>query len=118
MNSAQQSISPTKPERIGYGLLDRLGVKYTPQAIFKGKFCVDAIVPSSRLVVQFDGDYWHGRKGTEEARIAKRMNLDRSQDAYIRACGWRVLRLWESDLHRHPQACLRRLRHATNGGVA
>lgn len=111
MNVAQQRrTAPTRPERIGCGILDELGVVYEPQAVFYGKFCVDACVPAALVVVQFDGDYWHGRKGAGDPRVAKRVELDRSQDAYMRACGWDVLRLWESDLIRHRDDCLRIVR--------
>lgn len=96
----------TRAEAAGYALLDSIGVAYERQAVFKGKFTPDATVPDARLVIQFDGDYWHDRKGTStEARIRRRVALDRSQDAYIRACGWRVLRLWESDLLKDPEGC-------------
>jgi very-short-patch-repair endonuclease len=110
MNTLQQAERITRAEAAGYALLDLLEVDYRPQQIFKDKFTPDATVEVARLVVQFDGDYWHDRKGTSmEARIRRRVALDRSQDAYIRACGWRVLRLWESDLHGDPEGCTERI---------
>lgn len=106
MNTLQQAGRITRAEAAGYALLDLLGVEYEPQQIFNGKFTPDATVQGARLVVQFDGDYWHDRKGTStEKRIRHRVALDRSQDAYVRACGWRVLRLWESDLRNDPEGC-------------
>lgn len=110
MNTAQQLGKVTKLERAGYEMLDRCGVKYEPQRVFAGKFTPDAVIPSARLVVQFDGDYWHDKSGKNtEPRIAKRVNADRSQDAYIRACGWEVVRFWESDLKQDPIKCEDRL---------
>jgi len=112
MNTAQQAGRTTRAEATGYALLDALGVDYLRQEPFAGKFTPDATIPAGRLVVQFDGDYWHDRDGTSaEPRIRRRVALDRSQDAYIRACGWQVLRLWESDLLTDPGACTERLRH-------
>lgn len=111
MNTAQQSRRMTKAEANGYALLDELGVDYQRQALFRGKFTPDTLVPSAQLVVQFDGDYWHDRKGTSiEPRILRRVALDRSQDAYIRACGWQVLRLWESDLRADRDGCVQKIR--------
>lgn len=111
MGAAQQSRRMTKPEAAGYALLDALGVDYRRQEPFNGKFVPDALIPAARLVVQFDGDYWHDRKGTStEPRILRRVALDRSQDAYIRACDWRVLRLWESELRTDPDGCAQRIR--------
>lgn len=111
MNAMQQSGRTTRAEVNGYALLDALGVDYLRQETFAGKFIPDATIPSARLVVQFDGDYWHDRKGTStETRIRRRVRLDQSQDAYIRACGWDVLRLWETDLRDDPEGCADLLR--------
>lgn len=111
MNALQQLRKTNKVEAAGYALLDAMGVSYEPQAVFKGKFTPDALIPSVKLVVQFDGDYWHDRKGAStEARIRRRVALDRSQDAYIRACGWQVVRLWESDLKADPEGCAEKVR--------
>jgi very-short-patch-repair endonuclease len=101
----------TSAEVAGYALLDSLGIEYEPQAIFKGKFTPDATIPSAQLIVQFDGDYWHDRKGTStEARIRRRVALDLSQDAYIRACGWQVVRLWATDLKNDAEGCAEKVR--------
>ena len=97
MNTRQQLGRTTRAERLGYALLDSLGVEYLRQSVFGGKFTPDAVIPSARLVVQFDGDYWHDRNGTSnEARIRRRVALDRSQDRYVRACGWEVVRRGKS----------------------
>jgi very-short-patch-repair endonuclease len=106
MNTALQSIRTTSAEAAGYAILDVLGVEYSRQIPFGGKFTPDAVVPSAHLVVQFDGDYWHDRAGTStEPRVVRRVALDRSQDAYVRSCGWEVIRLWASDLRADPDGC-------------
>jgi very-short-patch-repair endonuclease len=64
-------------------------------------FCVDAFVPGKGVVIQFDGDYWHANPvlfPNPDARQRRRIPLDKSQDAYMRACGYKVLRLWEGDI--------------------
>lgn len=110
LNTRQQSKRTTQAERLGYALLDRMGVEHERQRVFAGKFTPDALIPQARLVVQFDGDYWHDRKGTSaEARIRRRVDLDRSQDAYIRASGWEVVRLWASDLESDPDGCAEKI---------
>ena len=111
MNETLQARRTTRAEVAGYALLDALGVDYQRQATFNGKFTPDALIPDARLIVQFDGDYWHDRKGTStEPRILRRVALDRSQDAYARACGWQVVRLWESDLRNDPDGCAEQVR--------
>lgn len=107
MNKMQQLGKTTKPERIGYGILDDLEIEYFKQHVIGNKFCVDAFVPSTNTVIQFDGDYWHGNpnrfKDLDE-RQAKRVKLDKSQDAYMSKCGYKVIRVWESDLLKDPQS--------------
>lgn len=113
LQGLQQLKRMTKTEAAGYTLLDSLDIEYSRQVPFAMKFTPDAVIPSARLVVQFDGDYWHDRKGTStEARIQRRVALDASQDRYIRACGWDVVRLWDSDLKNNPDACLDALNQA------
>lgn len=113
MVAKQQLLKGTKPEKIGYAILDGLGVPYLPQHVIGNKFCVDAFVPSAALVVQFDGNYWHGhptRFPDPDTRQRRRMRLDRSQDAYMAKCGYRVARIWEVDLLKHPEHVRTRLR--------
>jgi very-short-patch-repair endonuclease len=115
MNAVQQRLHTNNVERAGYALLDALGVAYEPQCVIGGKFCVDAFVPSHGLVIQWDGDYWHGNPThfpEPDARQRHRMRLDRSQDAYMAACGYRVVRVWASDLERASGQVAERLRAA------
>lgn len=109
MNQTLQKTSTTRVEKRGYKLLDEINVPYERQALFANKFCVDAVFKRQKLVIQFDGDYWHGRKGILDKRVAKRVALDHSQDAYIAACGWKEIRLWESDLLSRPDWCQNRV---------
>ncbi len=105
----------TKCEVAGYAILDASGVEYLAQHLIAGKFCVDAFIPSAALVVQFDGDYWHGHPAKfpqPDARQRKRILLDASQDAYMAACGYRVMRFWESELLRDSELVRHRLRSA------
>lgn len=106
MNTRQQLRRVTRAEAAGYALLNSLQVDYVRQPTFGGKFTPDAAIPAARLVVQFDGDYWHDRSGASvEPRIRRRVALDRSQDAYVRSCGWEVVRLWASDMEADPAHC-------------
>lgn len=110
MNADLQRGRMTGAERMGYALLELSGCDYEMQRTFGGKFTPDAVVPDARLVIQFDGDYWHDRSGDSiEPRILRRVRMDRSQDAYVRACGWEVARFWESDLRNDFEECTKRL---------
>lgn len=111
MNVEQQRQVVNKLERQGYALLDSLGFEYKAQHLIAGKFCVDALV-ENKIVVQFDGDYWHGKPDrfpTPDMRQRRRIALDASQDAYLKKCGFKVVRIWESDLKRKANEVRERL---------
>jgi very-short-patch-repair endonuclease len=115
MNAKQLSMRPNNLERAAYAILDSIGVHYEPQYLVNDKFCVDAFVPSLALVIQFDGDYWHGKPEKfpiPDKRQVKRMRLDVSQDAYMTACGYEVIRIWESDIKQRPEHVTALLRAA------
>lgn len=112
MNAKQQDGRETSIERIGYQILDELGIPYFRQFVIGGKFTVDAFVFGG-TVVQFDGDYWHGNPAKfpePDARQSRRIRLDHSQDRYMVKCGYRVVRLWETDLRRDAEEVKERLR--------
>ena len=104
----QKSKQPTRLEVAGYAILDGIGEPYEKQSLVAQKFTVDALLASVGLVVQWDGDYWHGfrREGDMrplDGRQQRRAGLDRSQDAYMARAGLRVLRFWEHEVMSAPQ---------------
>lgn len=108
----QATVSRNRLEAFGYKVLSDAGVTYVEQQPLYGKFVVDALLVGELVVVQFDGDYWHGNPAkypNPTSRQKKCMALDRSQDAYLRACGYEVVRVWESELRTDPNVLLTRL---------
>lgn len=92
-----------KLELIGRAILKECDVDFMEQVLIADKFLVDVLIPSHNIVIQWDGDYWHGhssklKNGIPDRRQTKRMNLDKSQDAYMKKCGYRVLRFWEHEV--------------------
>lgn len=116
------SRAPTRCERALYVLMDSVfgAGHWASQYLVADRWTVDACVPSMRLVVQADGDYWHGYDPAHRTHptVAKNIQNDRRQDKYLAKAGWRVLRLWEHELLREPEACQARLRelHALGDG--
>ena len=76
----------------GRKILEELGLvkdrDFMEQYPLFNKFTVDVWIPEKRLVVQWDGIYWHNKP--------KRKRLDISQDRYMNKLGINVLRF--SDL--------------------
>lgn len=115
----QNSKTPTRLEVAGERILGELGILFIQQVLVAKKFVVDAIIPSHSLIIQWDGDYWHGYgieswKDHPEKRVQKRMYNDISQDAYFRTCGFTVLRFWEHDVFNDPLQVRQKIELALN----
>ncbi|MGW0778971.1 DUF559 domain-containing protein [Streptomyces sp. NPDC002835] len=115
--------APTRPERILYALIDEVTAELSPDLSWERQYrlldrwTVDAAIPSLRLVLQADGDYWHGLlpEYREDPRVRGNMANDAYQDRKLSQAGWTVLRFWESDLIRNLTACTERLHAAIAG---
>jgi very-short-patch-repair endonuclease len=95
-----------KLELAGRAILKRMGLEFEEQALLFGKFTVDVYLRDHGLIVQWDGDYWHGNPRmfmVLNAIQSKNMGVDKRCDAYLRKCGLRVLRFWESDVKWRPE---------------
>ena len=78
-------------------VLDRASVYYIPEFLIS-QMHVDIYVPECRLVIECDGDYWHRRRGASAT--------DGKRDAALHGLGYRVVRLWESDVLKNAWAAL------------
>lgn len=119
-NLELQKKKPTRLELAGRAILDEIGLGYTEQVLIGGKFVVDVVIEGQNIVIQWDGDYWHGFRAANDniapdRRVAKRMALDRSQDAYMAASGMTVLRFWEHEVFSSPALVRDRIIQATTG---
>jgi len=93
-----QKSKPTKLEQKLFQILAELGIEYTPYAIIKPKFIVDAQV--DKIIVQADGEWWHGhpRFSPFNDRQIAQQKRDAAQDAYLRSCGFTIVRIWEREM--------------------
>jgi DNA mismatch endonuclease, patch repair protein len=88
----------------------------------------DVVFPSAKVAVFCDGDFWHGRdwesrqeklsRGTNAsywlAKIASNIERDARNTALLKKDGWRVIRLWETDVKRDPVAAAVRIKKAVD----
>ncbi len=77
----------------------------------------DLVFPSRKVALFIDGDYWHGRQWQKRGfasleaqmgrvnnseywikKISGNVARDKKTDRELRALGWVVIRVWESDL--------------------
>ena len=90
-NLVQQSKKGlNKLELAGRKILQDLGIGFNEQVLMFDKFLVDILLKDSPIIIQWDGVYWHSKP--------KRKKLDISQDAYMKKCGYKVIRFTDEDI--------------------
>lgn len=100
VNAGKMSEKLTWPEREFKKILKELKVEFEVQKIVGSKI-FDFYIPSKNLLVEVDGDYWHGNKdkfsvlnGLQEKAIRN----DIFKDSLAAGLGFEIERVWESDL--------------------
>lgn len=86
---------------------------------------VDFIFPKSRMALFVDGCFWHGcpRHATQpknnrafwQRKLAGNKRRDARVTRALRRAGWSVIRIWECDLAKRPQVCVRRIQRRLAG---
>ena len=88
----------------------------------------DFVLPSHRVAVFVDGDFWHGNqwrlRGLSSLdqqfensatssywipKIRRNMERDLANNQILRQMGWRVVRCWESEIKREPDRCVEKI---------
>lgn len=121
----------TEPERLLRSELFRLGLRFRLHAKLPGK--PDIVFHGARIAVFVDGDFFHG--GGWKARgftsldeqfsrwrnsefwskkIRGNVARDKRVKLELRALGWTVIRIWESDVRKSPARCAAKVRRALN----
>jgi DNA mismatch endonuclease (patch repair protein) len=86
----------------------------------------DIVFPNPRVAIFCDGDFWHGRHLRSRIvrlnaghnaqywsqKIRRNAARDRMNSALLRADGWRVVRLWETDILRQTEKAVAMVRAA------
>lgn len=95
---ANQVKKPSKLELRCAEYLTALGIEFEHQSVIKDKFVVDFRIEN--IILQCDGEYWHGHPRFEPLteQQLKQQKRDAAQDKYLQACGYTVIRVWESDV--------------------
>ena len=109
----------TKPERQIKEELIKRGyeeeIDFIHQYNFMNKFMCDFCFPNQKIIIEVDGDFWHGNpikyidRGKLHPHQIKGINRDKSKDAYIKKVdngSWRIIRIWESDIYKDVVKCV------------
>ena len=93
---------------------NRLHYRRFPKVFGSPDFAVE-----KKVMVFCDGDFWHGYMYSKKKKppkkfwrdkIERNMERDRKVTRKLRADGWSVVRLWEHDIEKRPESCIRKIR--------
>lgn len=94
--------------------LNKLGVRYEEQFEAKDiKRFYDFYLSEYRVLIEIDGDYFHGygKVHEEKSPMQKRNErVDRIKDEWAISHGYPLIRIWEHDINENPQKVLDMLR--------
>ena len=108
----------TGPELLVFRELSRCGIRFRRHCR-QVAGTPDLAQPSLRVAVFIDGSFWHGYRYPLwrhklpsqfwQDKIERNRLRDRRNFARLRRQSWLVLRVWEHQLKRQPDACFERL---------
>jgi very-short-patch-repair endonuclease len=91
----------TDIERNMEQVLQELRIDYIHSFNLGDRFLCDFAIPSLKLIIECDGNYWHN--------LPNMKRRDKAKDAYALKCGWEVFRFSESDLLNNITFCRERV---------
>jgi DNA mismatch endonuclease (patch repair protein) len=104
-------------EKVVFSLLRERGIRFRRhQKRLPG--CPDIVIADAKLAIFVDGDFWHGRHYVKwrktvapfwRDKIATNMARDKERRGKLRRLGWRVMRVWGSDVRKRSDFCLERI---------
>ena len=82
----------------------------------------DIVYVSKKVAVFIDGDFWHGYNWKKlgkvppkkywQGKIEKNIARAEKYNQKLRRDGWTVLRIWEHDIKKNPEKCIRKVKKA------
>ena len=116
-NQAAQQRRPTKNQRTARPFVAKTMQGRRSVPTFRVK--PDFVFRQVRLALFVDGCFWHGcpkhatKPANNRAFWKKKLAGNKKRDALVtrtlRRVGWRVIRIWECDLAKRPETCVRRI---------
>ncbi len=118
-NAAKLRNNMTAPEKKLVDFLNELEVEFESQKIV-GDFIYDFYVPVCKLLIEVDGDYYHGHPDKYELNELNAMQRrikqnDLMKDKLARGLKYGLLRFWENDIHNDEEGVKNQIEQYING---
>lgn len=107
----------TSVEKIVFKYLNRKGI-YFQKHYKRVPGSPDIVIPKKKLCIFIDGDFWHGRRIKQTFRkltpfwknkILTNIERDKKNKRKLRRLGWKIMRVWESDLKKNSEKTLEKV---------
>ena len=86
-------------------LLKELNIKYSTQKQLGWKY-YDFFLPEHKILIEVDGDYWHGNPTKYSGHMSQMQKNNKFNDLIktnlAEAAGYTLLRFWEIDINTNP----------------
>jgi len=102
---AASLVRPTSIELAIEELLKSLGITFESQKPI-GKFIVDIYIPTKKMVIECDGDYWHA--------LPSAIKRDKAKAKLLSSLGYNLLRIPERIIKNDEQSCIAMIESAMN----
>jgi len=102
-SAAKMSDKMTAPERVFSDMMKELGIECICQKVIGNKI-YDFYIPSKNMLVEVDGDYFHGNPLIYESKDLNKMQIrnmknDKFKNVLAKGNGYKLERVWENELH-------------------
>lgn len=104
----------TKIEKEFAKELSKREINFISQYPIDNKFVCDFSIPKYKIIIECDGDYWHGnpkiynKKDLNQTQKRK-IKIDRIKDIYLKKKGWKVLRFFETEINNSVSKCVNKI---------
>lgn len=98
----QSQRGPTSIERKMMNALNIAGIEYQFQKEIGRKFLCDFALSHYPIIIECDGIYWHSRPSA--------IRRDKSKDAYLKKCGYTVLRFTDKQINSDMDGCINKIK--------
>jgi DNA mismatch endonuclease (patch repair protein) len=115
----------TSLERFVFAQLRKKGIRFTAH-YSRLPGTPDVALPSHKMAIFIDGDFWHGFRYPAWKRKIKskfwrdKIEANRRRDSRnfrkLRRLGWKVLRIWGHEIHNDPLGTIVRVRDFISRG--
>lgn len=112
----------TTPQLKVNEFLNELNIKYTREYIVK-YYAIDNYLDDYNLMIEVNGDYWHGNPMKYNNKINKiqatSIRSDKAKHTYItKYYDVKILYLWETDINKNPILCKKLIeKYVSNKGI-